>query len=246
MKLHVEIIGKGPRVVLVHGSMGYPSWRNQKVLSERFQLEILIRPGYPPNPPEATIDFEGDAKLVASHLGNGAHLVGHSYGGVVSLLAAALRPEAIISLTVTEPPCFNVARGQAVVDDCVAAAERLYASEIQDPRQFVLAFMEIIGLTAQLPDPLPAELLQLAEGWMVEKFPWKAQIPLAELREASFPKLVVSGALSHPALVAVCDVLEKELEAERVVLQETNHRIMHSPDFNGVLEEFLIAAEAER
>jgi len=80
---------------------------------------------------------------------------------------------------------------------------------------------------------------------MVEKFPWTAQIPLAELRETSFPKLVVSGALSHPAFVAVCEVLEMEIKAQRVILPDTNHRIMHSPDFNDVLEEFLIKAQAK-
>lgn len=164
MKLRVETIGKGPRVVLVHGGMGYPSWRNQKVLSECFQLEILIRPGYPPNPPEPKIGYDIDAQLVADHLGNGAHLVGHSYGGIVCLLAASLRSESIHSLTVTEPPCFDVARGCDEVENFMSALERLYASNVQDPRQFVMAFMEINGLNPQLPDPLPAEVHQLAKN----------------------------------------------------------------------------------
>ena len=69
MAMHVETVGKGPRVALVHGSMGYPGgWQNQRPLAERFQLEILTRPGFPPNPPEQRIDFEQDAKLVANHL----------------------------------------------------------------------------------------------------------------------------------------------------------------------------------
>ena len=86
---------------------------------------------------------------------------------------------------------------------------------------------------------------QLAKGLLVERVPWDAHIPLAELRATSFPKLVVSGAESHPALIAVCDVLEKRLAAERVILPETDHRIMHSPDFNSVLENFLTATEAK-
>ena len=207
MKLHVEMIGKAPRVVLVHGAMGYPSWRNQKELSERFQLEIFIRPGYPPNPLEPEMGFDIDAKLVADHLGDGAHLVGHSYGGIVCLLAASLLPEAVHSLTVTEPPCFDVARGHHEVEDFVAALEQLYASGVQDPRQFMIAFLEVNGLTPQLPDPLPQVMQQLAECLMVERVPWEAQIPLAKLRTTPFPKLVVSGAESHPALTAVCDVL---------------------------------------
>ena len=42
----------------------------------------------------------------------GAHLVGHSYGGVIALLAAARRPELLRSLTVVEPPALRVARGK--------------------------------------------------------------------------------------------------------------------------------------
>jgi len=83
------------------------------------------------------------------------------------------------------------------------------------------------------------------QALMAERFPWEAQIPLRELWEAPFSKLVVSGEASHPALVAVCDELESELGAERVVLPDTDHRIMHSPDFNGLLADFLGRAEAK-
>jgi hypothetical protein len=121
--------------------------------------------------------------------------------------------------------------------------ERLYTSGVQDPRQFMMAFMEVNGLAPQLPDPLPPVMQQLAKGLMVERVPWEAQIPLVDLRITPFPKLIVSGAESHPALTAVCDVLEQRLAAERVVLPETDHRIMHSPDFNSVLENFLTTTE---
>ena len=48
------------------------------------------------------------------------HLVGHSYGGVIALLAAARCLEAIRSLTVTEPPAFGLVRGQPEVEDWLA------------------------------------------------------------------------------------------------------------------------------
>ena len=246
MRLHVKTIGQGSRVVLVHGGMGYPSWKRQEELSENFQLEIVIRPGYPPNPPEATLDFENDANLVANQLGKGAHLVGHSYGAVICLLAASLRPEAIFSLTVSEPPCFSVARGHKEVENFVAALEQLHTSNIQDPRLFIQAFMEIVAEgKAQFPDPLPPELQQLIEALMVERSPVEAQIPLVKLRDTYFPKLIVSGAESPPAHITVCKVLERELGAQHVVLPNTDHMIMHSPDFNRVLHEFLSDAEAK-
>ena len=51
---------------------------------------------------------------------------------------------------------------------------------------------------------------------MRERGPWEAEIPLADLAALGLPTLVVSGA-HHPAFEAICDVLERELRAERVV-----------------------------
>jgi pimeloyl-ACP methyl ester carboxylesterase len=45
-----------------------------------------------------------------------AHMVGQSYGAVVVLLAAGLRPERVRSLVAIEPPAFEVARGDADAD----------------------------------------------------------------------------------------------------------------------------------
>src|SRR5689334_19475703 len=106
------------RIVFVHGSVmgGRPTWSAQRELGDRFQIEILERPGFPPNPPVDYVDFADHALLVAAAVGDGAHLVGHSYGGVITLLAAAAVPDAVQSLTVIEPPAMAVARGNPVVD----------------------------------------------------------------------------------------------------------------------------------
>ncbi len=81
--MHVETVGSGPRVVLVHGSVGNgaTTWAEQRPLAERFELLIVDRPGYPPNPPLERIDFEEQADEIADLLEPGDHLVGHSYGG---------------------------------------------------------------------------------------------------------------------------------------------------------------------
>ena len=108
--MHVETLGSGPRIVLVHGSVapGWMTWNAQKPLADRFTLVVPVRSGYPPNPPLESIDFEDQAAELREVLEPGDHLVGHSYGGVVSLLAA---PGAELgSLTVLEPPAFGVAR----------------------------------------------------------------------------------------------------------------------------------------
>ncbi len=235
-----------PRLVLVHGSVvgGRATWAGQRPLAERFELVVAERPGFPPNPPVDRVDFEPDAQLVADLLVPGDHLVGHSYGGVVSLLAAAVRPRLIGSLTVIEPPATRVAAGDPAVDAFAAEGAALYASgATSDAEAFLRRFLAAVGSPFDPPTPLPPDLAQGAQALTVERGPWEAEIPLASLAAASFPKLVVSGA-HHPAFDAICDVLERELSAERAVLPGYGHVVQRHPGFNDVLANFVERAES--
>jgi pimeloyl-ACP methyl ester carboxylesterase len=230
-----------PRLVLVHGSVvgGRATWAGQRPLAERFELVVLERPGFPPNPPADRVDFASDAELVAGLLVPGDHLVGHSYGGVISLLAAAACPEPIASLTVIEPPATQVAVGRPAVDAFAAAGRAVYESgATSDPETFLRRFLAAVGSEFDPPTPLPPELAQGAQALSVERGPWEAEIPLDVLAKASFPKLVVSGA-HHPAFDAICDVLERELPAERAVLPGYGHVVQRHPNFNDLLADFV-------
>jgi pimeloyl-ACP methyl ester carboxylesterase len=229
------------RIVLVHGSVmgGRGTWAAQRPLAERFELLVLDRPGFPPNPAVERIDFETDAALVAGLLGPGDHLVGHSYGGIVSLLAAASRPDVLRSLTVIEPPCTSVAAGVPEVDAFARAGMELYATARDgDPDEYLRRFLAAVGSAFDPPSPLPAELEQGARNLAIERGPWEADIPLASLAATPFPKLVVSGAHLE-AYDVICDVLERELDAARVVLPGYGHVAQRHPDFNDVLADFV-------
>ena len=234
------------RLVLVHGSVvgGRGTWAGQRALADRFELLVVDRPGFPPNPPVDRVDFEGDAELIAELLRAGDHLVGHSYGGVIALLAAAGRPELLRSLTVIEPPATRVAVGDPAVDAFAEAGRELYASgATSDPEAFLRRFLAAVGSEFDPPVPLPPELAQGAQALAVERGPWEAEIPLDVLAAASFPKLVVSGA-HHPAFDAICDVLERELPADRVVLPGYGHVVQRHPEFNDQLADFVQRAAA--
>ena len=228
------------RLVLVHGSVvgGRATWSGQQALSDRFELLVVERPGFPPNPLVDRVDFEHDAELVSSLLVPGDHLVGHSYGGVVSLLAAASSPEPIASLTVIEPPATSVAPGLPAVDEFADRGREVYGSPKDDPEAFLRRFLAAVGSSLDPPSPLPPELEQGARALMVERGPWEAEIPLDALAAAEFPKLVVSGH-HHPAFDAICDVLEERLRAERVVLEGFGHTVQRHPEFNGALTDFV-------
>ncbi|MDH4104454.1 MAG: alpha/beta hydrolase [Thermoleophilia bacterium] len=229
------------RLVLVHGSVlgGRPTWRGQLPLGEQFELLVVDRPGFPPNPPVDRVDFEKDAHLVAGLLRSGDHLVGHSYGGVISLLAAGLRPELPGSLTVIEPPATRVALDNPAATAFATRGIELYASRrTDDPEAFLRRFLAAVGSAFDPPSPLTPELEQGAQALAVERGPWEAEIPLDALAAAPFPKLVVSGA-HHPAFDAICDVLEQELDAERTVLEGFGHSVQRHPDFNTELAAFV-------
>jgi pimeloyl-ACP methyl ester carboxylesterase len=238
-KLHVEELGEGPRVLLVHGSGsgGSAAWSTQLPLAERFRLVIPTRSGYAPNPPLEQIDFERQAEELAPLLEDGAHLVGHSYGGVISLFIAARHPEAVQSLTVSEPPAFRLARGNTEVDELVARFERLWAAGLE-PEPFAREFLRTIGSSVEPPSPLPADLEAATRATQAERGPWEAEPPLDELAATAFPKLVISGA-HHPAFDAVCDVLEGRLGARRAVLPGAAHGIPRAPGYNELLSGFL-------
>ena len=234
------------RLLFVHGSVlgARGTWGSQRALADRFELVFVERPGFPANPPVDRVDFEPDAELVAGLLDPGDHLVGHSYGGVIALLASAARPDLPGSLTVIEPPATRVAAGDPAVDSFAADGAALYASgKTRDPEEFLRSFLRAVGSEFDPPSPLPPDLAQGAQALAVERGPWEAEIPLDVLAAASFPKLVVSGA-HHPAFDSVCDVLERELPGERVVLPGYGHVVQRHPDFNDHLADFVDRAAA--
>lgn len=237
------------RIVLVHGSVsgGRPTWSAQRAgLRDRFELVVLERPGFPPNPPVERVDFEEHAQLLCEQLRTGDHLVGHSYGGVICLLAAQLASDGLRSLAVLEPPCMAVARGAPAVDRFIEEGEHWWTEgPTDDPEAFLRGFLRYVGSSYEPTSPLPPALEQGARTLIVERYPWEAVIPLAELAAAPFPKLVVSGA-HHAAFDAVCDVLEARLGADRLVLPGHGHNPQRHPRFNDALAGFVERATATR
>ncbi len=245
--LDVERLGSGPRVVLVHGSVvgAGRTWQRQRALAERWTLVLPNRPGFGASAPLPRGDFEAEAPAIAELLGDGAHLVGHSYGAVIALYAAALRPDAVRSLTVSEPGCMRVAAGDANVDAQIAGGELLYEQAAKlEPLDFLRAFRGGVGSTHTTPAELDGELLRGARLLMRERPPWEAEPRLETLRDAPFPKLVISGGHS-PVFEAICDVLAERLHARRETIAGRGHTIPGCGEpYNALLEAFL--ADARR
>jgi pimeloyl-ACP methyl ester carboxylesterase len=244
--LEVERIGQGPPVLFVHGSVvgADSTWRKQRPLAERWTLILPNRPGFGASPPLERGDFEVEAPLFAELLGDGAHLVGHSYGAVIALLAAAKRPEAVRSLTVSEPGSLRLAAGNPVVDEMIRNGERLFRDPESIPSDVFLRFFRSgAGSARHTPEELSEELARGVELLKRERLSWEAEIPVDELAGADFPSLVISGDHSE-AFEAVCDALVEGLGAERAVIPGHGHTIPTTGEpYNRRLEHHLAASE---
>ena len=225
--LHVESWGTGTRVILVHGSLatGAEEWEAQRPLAdEGFRLLVPDRRGYGDSPGAVGEDFLRDAEDIADLIGDGAHLVGHSYGGLGVVFAAARRPEAIRSLALLEPGTFVLGQGHPAGRRFVEDVRRLWQEDLPD-HEWVVEFLRAVGSD---PDEFPPEFLAAALPLVPVlrrgRPLWHDDLPLDQLAAAPFPKLVVSGRHS-PGFEAVCDDLAERLGASRAFVEGAGHEI---------------------
>jgi pimeloyl-ACP methyl ester carboxylesterase len=102
--------GDGEDVVFVHGlGANLAFWRFEVLVALGRALRLTVYDlkghGYSSVPPAgySTFDMASDLTALLDHLGiASAHLVGHSFGGLIALQQAALRPERVQSVTVID------------------------------------------------------------------------------------------------------------------------------------------------
>ena len=238
--LSTRTLGSGPRVLLVHGGVGPRlTWERQEPLARRWTLVIPARRGFQPSPPAERQDFEQDAADVAPLLGDGAHLVGFSYGGVSSALIAASAADLVTTLTLIEPPIYAAAPGDPEVEKLERMGDAFLAGSgtAEEDEEFARrAGIELASAGDQHEEI--TEAIAAARGG---RPPGEARIDLDALAGLAIPTLVVSG--DHQvAIERVCDGLAKRLRARREVVRGAGHAVPRAPGFNRVLEEFLASA----
>lgn len=259
--VHVERVGSGQRVVFVHGSMGHGSvpFEPLRELADRYTLEFVDRRGFGRSAPrEHGVDFDLDAIDIADLLGDGAHLIGHSYGGVVSILAAARRPKAVLSLTLIEPPFFALAAEEPAVRTLRERLEGVFPAPTDAaPARWLSMFVGGIG--SRVPPELPFGPDEVADirASMTERPPWEATVDLSAIRSAGVPTLVIRGdwapdpsaaPIGGAAFAAIADVLVRELDATSLVVPGATHRpqVDRADLVVPQVRAFLDAAEAAR
>jgi pimeloyl-ACP methyl ester carboxylesterase len=225
--LFVDARGRGAPVILAHGSLatGTEEWEAQEPLAaEGFRLLVVDRRGYGHSPAADGEDFLRDAEDIAALMDGGAHLVGHSYGGLGVMVAAARRPAATLSLAVLEPAAITLGQNDQAARALTARMRAVWDLDLPD-RAWMERFLEAVGSN---PEELPPELLDAALPLVPVmrrgRLPSDGDLPLAELAAATFPKLVVSGG-HDPGFEAICDHLAREVGAARSVIEGAGHEI---------------------
>lgn len=228
--LHVTWQGEpgSPRIVLVHGSQWQHPDKNfahQRVLADQFELALPHRRGYGESTPaQRNADFEPDVGDIHSLLGDGAHVIGESYGAWVALLVALRWPQQIRSLTLLEPIAFPLAApNHPEVAAFAATLQSVFAAaNPAQPEQFAAAFLSVMRGQTLTPRPVSPEARQGILAMLSEARVWEVNIDFAPLTNAAFPKWVVSGGW-HPAFERTCDVLADVIGAERSVIVGHGH-----------------------
>jgi len=110
-RLAYEARGEGEPVLLMHCGFvadAFAPLMNTAALTSRYRLINYHRVGYGKSDhasgPTSVVEQAADARALLRHLGiERAHIVGHSYGGVVALQLTLDAPDVVQSLALLEP-----------------------------------------------------------------------------------------------------------------------------------------------
>jgi pimeloyl-ACP methyl ester carboxylesterase len=139
LAISYDVYGSGPPLVLLHGSFSdhITNWQHIKLLLEPlFTVYAIARRGR--GETEATEghsveDESTDAVAVIESIGGPVFLLGHSYGALTALAAAARIPDRILKLVLYEPASPRILEGERL-----ARLEKL--AQAGDWEQFALTF----------------------------------------------------------------------------------------------------------
>ena len=243
----------GPTIVMIHGGVqgspapGHTHFSKQESLAANgWQVVVPDRPGQgrslDPGRPD---DAQADAVWAAGLLGDGAHLVGHSFGAFVALSAAARQPQSVRSLTLIEPGMQKLALDHPSV---ILFGLRVMAilALSSSPTARARRFDRLMRTPAEITQGLnPNERQRVGRAIPRLRVPSTASLK-ADLRQVKahrLPLLVISGGWN-----AAYDITARRVADHgggRVSIIRSHHHFphLHSDEFNDLLVSFMTRAE---
>lgn len=224
--------GEGPAIVLVPGSCSTgAAWRPvMAALGGRFRFVTTSLLGYGGTAERRTasdsaISHEAEAlEAVIRRAGGPVHLVGHSFGGLVSLAVALRGRVPLETLTIMEAPAIELLREAGEHDHYRAFREmsQAYLAAFQGGEREAVArmidFYSGAGTFASWPqrvrdylvETTPANILDWASAYGYTPTP-------AALGALGIPVLIVCGGATHPAMQRANELLSGYVKGSALV-----------------------------
>lgn len=219
--VHYRVGGEGPPVILVHGWLE-SSWCWSRIVERllpHYQVYTPDLVGFGQSTPPAgttPFDIRSNAAVIEAilrkRIGEPVHLVGHSMGGMISLLLAAEKPELVRSLTLASAP----------IDGPNAVARVLQLVGLPIIRDSTFRLLKNRGIARLLSNffvyrtPVPDRMIEDAQGASHAAIWGSAQSILENnlepiLRKVRAPSLVLFGDKDR-----VIDLSQGALAADRI------------------------------
>jgi pimeloyl-ACP methyl ester carboxylesterase len=231
-------------VVLVHGDFGdgFESWGPTcELIGRRRRTIVIDRPGFGEDlPADARFSIAGEARAlldVTAEMGIPSfHLVGHSYGALIALEMAIMRPAVMHSLHLIEPPLLDLLPEQPLVRELNRRGRWIveHHAEIGDEAA-TEAFFSMIGAERAVErlrgtpdwDRLCGHATRFARGESAGSYPSSSLARLAR----TIPIGLYTGGRSHPALRLITAELAGRMDGARLVdVPEAGHAVQMAKD----------------
>lgn len=253
---HFAQHGAGPPVILVHGSMSsHRQWQSlADRLRDRYRLiaaDLLLAD--PASRKLGAFTFAQDCAFIGALIdaNPGAHVLGHSYGGVVAIKAAMANRDKIASLILIEPSCFHLLKQEGKPEyDEIIRLQRIQREHeargdaAQAARAFIAYWIGPAGWDA-MPDRRK-ELMMLGLPKLDEDWPGTIDdnTRLADYRSLAMPVLLMRAKDTRAPSLRIVELLRTALpNAAFTEIADGGHMspLTNPEPVNAAVDEFLKA-----
>jgi pimeloyl-ACP methyl ester carboxylesterase len=230
--IEYEESGTGPCIVLVPGSCSTgAAWRSvASAWNGKFRCVTTSLLGYGETAERRTAQ-DHDMRLEAEVLeavvrkaGGSVHLVGHSFGGLVSLAVALRKQTPLASLTILEAPAFTILRQHGRHAEYQAfrqMTEGYFAAYDRGENEAIAAMIDFYGGAGTFAS-WPSRIRDYAvRTTPINMLDWATAdtlaLPLKDLASINMPIMVIAGQASHLAMRCANQLLSVALTGAKYI-----------------------------